>query len=147
MLEHRARQPGRRGVKRLLAVVAGVAATFGIVTWLALESSGVAVLRTHATDGSWRSTRVWYAEQKGALWVEAATPEREFVLDLRRNPDMEAVVDGTSSRFRGEVIDAPSGHDTIRALLRQKYGLRDWWIGLLQDTSRSLAVTLQPVRG
>jgi hypothetical protein len=132
-------------VKRLVVAVVACAATFGAVTWLALEASGVAVLRTHAADGAWRTTRVWYAEHDGALWVEAATPERDFVVDLRRNPDMEVVVGGAASRYRGEVVDAPSGHDTIRALLREKYGVRDWWIGLLQDTSRSLAVKLHPV--
>ena len=33
-------------------------------------------------------------------------------------------------------------HERIRSLLREKYGLRDWWIGLLFDTSSSLAVEL-----
>jgi hypothetical protein len=87
---------------------------------------------------------VWYAEHDGSLWVEAATPEREFLLDVRQNADVLVDVTGSASRYRGEVVDAPSGHDTIRVLLRQKYGVRDWWIGLLQDTSRSLAVRLYP---
>ena len=134
-------------MKRLVALVAGTTAAIGVITWLALESSGVAVLRTQTADGSWRATRVWYAEQGGTLWIEAATPEREFVRDLGRTPEVEAVVDGKSSRYRAEVVDAPSGHETIRGLLREKYGLRDRWIGLLQDTSRSLAVKLHPAGG
>jgi hypothetical protein len=131
----------------VIALVACTVAAMGVITWLALESGGVAVLRTQTADGSSRATRVWYAEEEGALWVEAATPEREFVQDLRRNPDVTAVIDGTPSRYHGEVIDAASGHDKIRALLRAKYGVRDWWIGLLQDTSRSLAVKLRPADG
>jgi hypothetical protein len=29
----------------------------------------------------------------------------------------------------------------------EKYGLRDWWIGLVVDTSRSIAVRLVPAGG
>jgi hypothetical protein len=35
-----------------------------------------------------------------------------------------------------------SGHPRIRAYMREKYGLRDWWVGVLFDTSRSMAVRL-----
>ncbi len=133
-------------MKRLVVIIAALAAAFGAVTWLVLESSGVAILRTQGADGSPRATHVWYAEHEGSIWVEAATPEREFLLDVRRNPAVTLSVDQGSSRYRAEVLDAPSGHERIRALLRQKYGLRDWWIGLLQDTSRSVAVSLHPLR-
>jgi hypothetical protein len=36
----------------------------------------------------------------------------------------------------------PSGHARIRMLLRRKYGWADAWVGLLQDTSESIAVRL-----
>jgi hypothetical protein len=29
-------------------------------------------------------------------------------------------------------------------LLAEKYGWADWWVGLLQDTSQSVAVKLEP---
>lgn len=48
------------------------------------------------------------------------------------------------SPHRAEILDTPADHHRIRTLLRTKYGLRDWWIGLLQDTSRSMAVKLRP---
>jgi hypothetical protein len=35
-----------------------------------------------------------------------------------------------------------SGHDFVRGLMREKYALRDRWVGLLFDTSRSVAVRL-----
>jgi hypothetical protein len=132
-------------VKRLLGVIVFLAAAFGAITWLALESSGVGVLRTSTADGSARATHVWYAEHEGSLWVEAATPERSFLLDIRRTPEVVMSSGGDSSRYRAEILDSPSAHDRIRALLRAKYGLRDWWVGLLQDTSRSVAVSLHPL--
>jgi len=38
-----------------------------------------------------------------------------------------------------------SARAPIRALLREKYGLRDRWVGLFVDQSRSLVVRLGPV--
>ena len=43
-------------------------------------------------------------------------------------------VDGRDVAYRVEAIIDPTGHDRIRALLRDKYGLRDWWVGKLVDT-------------
>ena len=131
-------------MRTAIAVIVGSVIAFGAVTWLALESSGVAVLRTQRPDGSPRETRVWYAEDEGSVWVEAATPEREFLVDIRRAPEVILTRGSDSSAYDAAPVDLPSGHDRIRALLRRKYGLRDWWIGLLQDTSRSVAVRLRP---
>jgi hypothetical protein len=129
----------------MIRVIVFLAAAFGAITWLALESSGVGVLRTSTAGGSARATHVWYAEHEGSLWVEAATPERPFLLDIRRTPEVVMSVGEDVSRYRAEVLDSPAAHDTIRTLLRAKYGLRDWWVGFLQDTSRSVAVSLHPL--
>jgi hypothetical protein len=47
-----------------------------------------------------------------------------------------------------DTIAAPepgdAGHRRIRGLLAAKYGWADAWVGLLQDTSRSVAVRLTP---
>jgi len=128
--------------KRLVAIVVGSALAFGAITWWALESSGVAVLRTRRADGSPRETRVWYVEHEDGIWVEVATGERGFLVDIRRTPQVVLSVGDHSAPYDAEAVDAPSGHDRIRALLGAKYGLRDWWIGLLQDTSTSVAVKL-----
>jgi hypothetical protein len=137
-----------RGTQRLVPYLAVIAVAsivaFGATTWWMLESSDVAVLRTQPAGGSLRSTRVWYVEDGGAIWIEAATPERAFLGDVRRTPKVTLSTDDASSTYRAEVLDADSEHRRIRTLLRGKYGLRDWWIGLLQDTSRSVALRLHP---
>jgi hypothetical protein len=58
--------------------------------------------------------------------------------------EVELARDGRSERFRVESVPGAEAHARVRALLREKYGLRDVWVGLLQDTSRSLAVLLRP---
>jgi hypothetical protein len=132
-------------VKRAVAIVVFLVVAFGAMTLVALESGGVGILETQAPDGSERTTHVWYAEDDGEVWIEAATPRRAFLHDLRRAPEVTLVRDGEPSAYHAEIRESAADHARIRGLLRDKYGLRDWYVGLLQDTSRSVAVVLHPL--
>ncbi|MEW6271433.1 MAG: nitroreductase/quinone reductase family protein [Thermodesulfobacteriota bacterium] len=125
-------------IAALLLVVAGFAA----VTLAALEGKEVAVLRTSPGEGAARETRVWVAEHEGALWVEAATPERDFYRDLLDSPQAELVRGGARQAVLARPQPGEDGHALVRSLLAAKYGWADCWVGLLQDTSRSVAVRL-----
>lgn len=135
-----------------MLVVACVA--FVGVTWWALESGGVAILSTRSSDGSKRTTHVWFAEPDGVIWLEAGTPENGWYLDVQEDPvvsfssaSSESSESSESIRggFAARPIAGSEAHDKIRGLLREKYGIRDWWIGVLFDTSRSIAVELAPL--
>jgi hypothetical protein len=123
------------------------AAAFGAVTLTALEGGEVVQLRTLAPDGSVRTTRTWVADDAGATWIEAANPERPFLLDLQARPDVSLVRGGVVQRLRAVAMPGEASHRRIRALLRARYGWADAWIGLLTDTSRSVAVRLEPEPG
>jgi len=103
----------------------------------------VVVLRTGDRVAP-RETRVWIVDEGDHAWIEAATPERDFYRDLLARPEAELVRAGATSRVRAEPVPGPEPHGHLRALLRAKYGLADWWVGLLQDTSRSVAVRVAP---
>ena len=124
----------------LAGVVLG---TFAVVTLVALEGGEVVVLRTTDADGRMRETRTWVADEDGAAWIEAATPERPFLADLRARPSFELRRGGTLHRCRATVMPNPEGHTRIRRLLAARYGWADRWIALVADTSRSLAVRLE----
>ncbi len=134
-------------VKPMLITLAALAAGLGATTWWALESGGVAVIETQAPVGTVRSTHVWYAKQEGELWLEAGTPGNPWYLDIQRDPQVSFSSLQQSGQFIAKRVQDPRAHDQIRALLREKYGVRDWWIGLLFDTSRSVAVRLVPEEG
>jgi hypothetical protein len=119
-----------------------IAVGFVLLTWWALESSGVAVLETQSADGSVRSTHVWYAEPDGELWVEAGTPENGWFVDVHEDPMVSFSTPERSGEYVAEKIPGDDTHLRIRGLLREKYGFRDWWIGVLFDTSHSVAVRL-----
>lgn len=130
---------------RALVALLAAAALFGAVTWIALEGNEVAVLRTRTPDGSFEETRVWVADADGAALIEAATPERAWYQSLRMHPDVELLRDGAPLRYRALPEPGPEGRERIRALLREKYGWADWWVSMLQDTSDSVLVRLEPL--
>ncbi len=119
-------------------------ALFVGITWAALEFQDVAVLGTRAVGANLRSTRDWYARTQGVLWLETATPQRPWYLDIRSDPSIELEVLGKVSRFRAVPKPGAAGHRLIRSLFREKYGWADVWVGLIQDTSQSIAVRLLP---
>jgi hypothetical protein len=135
-------------VKRVTTVggiLAVGALAFSALTIYALEGREVVVLRTRGVDGSPRATRTWVADDGGAVWIEAAFPERPFFQQLRANPDVELERGGVMRRYRAVPVPNPAGHEHVRQLLAEKYGWADWWVGLLQDTSGSVGVRLEPV--
>jgi hypothetical protein len=136
---------GTRIARRLLAAVAALALALLLLTGWALESGGVAVVETRRADGGLRRTHVWYAEEDGDLWLEAGTPENPWFRDVRRDPELTLRTEGRSGRFLARIVEGASGHEHIRSLLREKYGIRDRFVGLLVDTRRSVAVRLLPV--
>jgi len=125
-----------------LTVLLAVGALFALITLLALEGREVVVLRTTDAHGKTRETRVWIADQDGVSWIEAANADRPFYRDILEQPGIELVRHGESHVFRAAPVPGREGHDLIRRLLSEKYGLADRWIGLLADTSHSIAIRL-----
>jgi hypothetical protein len=134
-------------LKRSVIAVVTFVLAFIAITWWALESDGVAIVETRATDDSTRSTHVWYASRGDELWLEAGTPENPWFVDVRRDPTLTFIAENRSSQFLARPVTDASGHDEIRSMLREKYGFRDWWVGLLVDTSKSIAVRLVAAEG
>jgi hypothetical protein len=132
-----------RRIRIVSAAVLVVLASFAAITLVALEGQDVVVLRTFDAQGRARETRTWIAAENGSTWIEAATPERPFLGDVRDNPNIEVQRSAGVQRCRATVADNPEGHARIRRLLAAKYGWADAWIGRLTDTSRSLAVRLE----
>lgn len=133
-----------RSLRRSAGILGGVLAAFAAISWWALESDGVAILQTRRPDGSPRSTHVWYVTRDGELWLEAGAPGNAWFQDVRADPRVSLEIDGRVSTYRADPIPGEPGHAEIRSLMREKYGLRDRWVGGLFDTSRSVAVRLLP---
>jgi len=131
-------------MKLALWISLGAVLVFGAVTLVALEGQEVVVLRTFDAQGVARETRTWIADYQGAAYIEAANGKRPFLRDIAANSKVELVRDGKTETRRATVLPPASGQALVRALLRQRYGWADRWIGRLTDTSESLGVRLDP---
>jgi hypothetical protein len=129
-----------------LTTITALLVAFALATAWALEADGVAVIATHAPGDEPRATHVWYVESDGELWLEAGTPENPWFTDVNRNPRVAFSADGRSGDYLAEPVYGPEAHTRIREWLREKYGVRDRWVGLLVDTSQSVAVRLIPAQ-
>ena len=133
-------------MKKVLAVLAAALLSFVALTAWALESGSVATLSTRTPEGTVRETHVWYVVRDGELWVEAGAPENSWFLDVQREPLLEFHADELSGHYRARLDPDPAAAPRLRSELRSKYGLRDLWVGMLVDSSRSRAVQLHPIQ-
>jgi len=120
-----------------------VAIFLGVTLW-ALEGQEVAVLRTFDASGRLRETRTWIADEGNFAWIEAANPQRPFLLMIQARPEVELIRAGRTQALRALPVPTREGHEKIRRLLEAKYGWADCWIGFLTDTSNSVAIRLEP---
>ena len=118
---------------------------FSLVTLVALEGQEVVELDTF-NNSETRTTRTWIAEDDGSLWIESGNAERGFYRDISAGSFVEMQIDGATERYAATIVENPAGHRRIRKLLREKYGWADVWVGLLVDTSQSIAIRLEPAR-
>jgi hypothetical protein len=131
-------------MRTALGVAVALLLAFVALTWLALEFDGVAIVETRAADGSIRSTHVWFVEPEGELWLEAGSAQNTWFADSSRDPRLSLRADGRAGEYVARPFEDPAARARIRALLREKYGLRDRWVGLFVDQSQSLVVRLDP---
>jgi hypothetical protein len=141
----RASRGCKRAMKKTLVLtVIGAIVAFVILTVIALEGAEVALLHTALGNQQPRQTRVWVADVDGSPWIEAANPEREFYRDILEAPEVVLERNGMLFEYRAVPLSGTSSHDLIRSRLRDKYGWADEWIGMLTDTSGSIAIRLEP---
>ncbi len=87
-----------RPVFWLAAALVVVSALLG-VTFYALESNEVVILRTFDSAGGVHEARVWIVDDLGYSWIEAASPAKLFYRRLLDNPDV--------GRFFNDTEQAP----------------------------------------
>jgi hypothetical protein len=132
-------------VSRIFRIAVPLLLAFVAITAWALEWSGVGVLATRMPDGEVRTTRVWYVhDEKGNLLIEAGGPASPWLGDVKLDPAIRFEAEGQSTTYRAFVRPNPDGNREIRERLREKYGVRDVWVGLFFDSESTFAVALVP---
>ena len=132
-------------MKNLILVVVIAFFVFVAATWWALEADGVAIVQTTRADETVRATHVWYVRSDDEMLLEAGTPENGWFVDVGRDSNIVIAEPALlAGRYTAEALGNPEGHERIRSSMHDKYGWRDRWIGIVFDTSRSVAVRVLP---
>jgi len=118
-------------VARWLGFALAALAALAVATWVAGERTEVAVLRTADENGAMHETRLWVVDLDGSPWLRVARPERGWFQRLHERPDVELVRHGVTLPYRAIEIEDPAMRRRVGAAFREKYGLVDWWYGLL----------------
>ena len=119
------RDVGMKG-STLLAVVAALALLAG---WSAVQSAGqdIAVLRTFDFSGVDLYTTLWSLDDGRTVWIRANRPDREWLAQMRRNPDVELKRRGRNAKFRALLFERMRSEAYVEAGFREKYALADRW--------------------
>jgi len=126
--------------------VAGLVAALVVVVLahMALIEIGreVVTLRTQRPDGTWQKTRLWVVDEGGASWLHSAGTD--WVKRFDGDPVVEVERGGEIRRYRAHAVPGP--HPEIHRLLREKYGIADWWVRLIgPDNETTVPVRLDPL--
>jgi len=116
---------------RWLGLALAVLVALAGATYVAGEQTEVAVLRTVDETGATRETKLWVVDLDGSPWVRVARPERSWFERIRHRPEVELVRHDVALPYRAIEIEDPAMRARVDAAFREKYGLVDWWYGLL----------------
>jgi len=123
-------------------VVLAIAVAWAVSEHLAAETGEVVVVRTFGPDGVAHETRLWIVDDAGASWLRAGDPKSGWFLRLEAKPDIEVVRGGRTLAVRATPV--PEAQARINALMAEKYGFSNRYIGLFFPRSRATPVRLDP---
>lgn len=130
-------------LKRVALFSLALVLAFVAFTWWALESGGVAIVQTNDADGGLRETHVWYVDEAGEIWLEAGTPDNGWYRDVLADPRLRFTVDSDTSEWLARPVDDAERQRWLRASLRERYGVRDAWVGIFIDSRKTIPVRLE----
>ena len=116
---------------RIPSIALLVFVAIAVATYWAGEQIEVVRLLTFDASGTPHETKVWVVDHDGAPWVRVANPERFWYQRIARNPHAVLSRGGVEQ----DVIARPQDSDETRAIIdrrfRERYGIVDWWYGVL----------------
>ena len=149
-----ARSRVRRGIclRRIVLAIAIVIALPVVyaVAHLALIELGreVVVLHKWTSEGTTRPTRLWIVDDGATAWLHHGYSDSAWIGRLEQDSVVTIERAGLTRRYRA--TPDPSSHDRVHQLLREKYGIAEWWVRFVtgsQEHCRALPVRLETFEG
>ena len=130
---------------RVAGGLVGFVSVLAAAVWIASESGEVVVLTTRDADLKPHQTRLWVVDHDGHAWLRAGGDVQSWYRRLVERPGVEVERGGTTSSFTA--VPAPASRDLVNALMLDKYGWADQWIGLLFGRDGAVPIRLDPPGG
>ena len=131
----------RKGL--VLAIVLGLPIAYLAAHMLLIEAGReVIVLRSQDPEGATVQTRLWIVDDGEHAWIHG-NRDSVWMRNLRENPIVEVERGGASQQYRADPVAGP--HQNIHELLREKYGIADWWVRFISNEDDAVAVRLEPL--
>jgi hypothetical protein len=124
----------------IAAIALGLPATYAVAHLVLIEiGREVIVLRTQDAEGTRLETRLWIVDDGQHAWIHGA--DSRWMRNLRANPVVEVERGGKSQQYLA--VPAPGPHQRVHELLREKYGVADWWVRFIAGDEGSVPVRLE----
>ena len=128
---------------RAVVVLLALGLAWFALEMLAAESGEVVVLTSRDAEGAPHETRLWVVDLDGRAWLRSGSGVAGWYGRLAASPEVEVERAGIGGRYRA--VPLPEARERVNALMRDKYGLADRWIGFWFDRSDAIPIRLDPV--
>jgi hypothetical protein len=126
----------------IAAIVLGLPIAYAVAHLVLIElGREVIVLRTQDAEGARLHTRLWIVDDGERTWIHGG--DSRWMRNLRANPVVELARGGESHPYRA--VPVPGPHQRVHELLREKYGIADWWVRFIGGDEGSVPVRLEPI--
>jgi general stress protein 26 len=99
----------------------------------------VVVLHTQDAEGATLKTRLWIVDDGEHAWIHG-NKDSAWMRNLEVNPIVEVERGGERQQYRA--VPVPGPHQNIHELLREKYGIADWWVRFVSNDEDAVPVRL-----
>ncbi len=128
----------------ILGLVLVIAVLVGTMA-LASEMGGEVVIVSTTDDRDVPfETSLWIVDYRGSQYLRAGDRDSAWVQRLKKRPTIQMERRGETVTYRA--LPDPSNTANINALMAQEYGIADQLIGLMRDSSKTLALRLEKVQ-
>jgi hypothetical protein len=127
-----------------IAVAVLFVAAMGLATYLAGERTEVAVLATVDANGNPQATKLWVVDHDGRPWVRVGRPGRSWLRNLSAQPRVTLERGGVTKPYVATAVRDPATRAAVDQAFADKYGLTDWWYGLVLRSDPT-PVRLDPI--
>jgi hypothetical protein len=131
---------GGSSLRRIALVTAIILGLVGLyaVAHLALIELGreVVVLHKWTSDRTTRPTRLWIVDDDPAsAWFHHGYSKSPWIQRLEQDPIVKVERAGVTGTYHA--TPDPGSHERVHQLLREKYGVADWWVRLITGTTEN----------